>query len=37
MYRDYRNETMEIVKLWQVTDMGSPERGDTADAINRTI
>lgn len=38
IFRDYRNDDYEeIAKLWQITDMGSPDRGDTADVINRTI
>jgi ribosomal protein S18 acetylase RimI-like enzyme len=38
IFRDYRNEDYdEIAKLWHITDMGSPERGDTADVISRTL
>lgn len=37
-FRDYRSEDFaEIAKLWQATDMGSPERGDNNEVINRTV
>jgi len=38
IFRDFRSEDYdEIAKLWQITDMGSPDRGDNADVINRTL
>ena len=36
--RDYQEgDYDEIVKFWQSTDMGNPERGDTNETIRRTL
>jgi ribosomal protein S18 acetylase RimI-like enzyme len=36
--RDYREgDYDEIVKFWQLTDLGNPARGDTIDIIRRTL
>lgn len=36
--RDYHEDDYnEIVKFWQLTDMGNPERGDTKETIERTL
>jgi ribosomal protein S18 acetylase RimI-like enzyme len=36
--RDYREgDYDEIVKFWQLTDLGNPIRGDTIDTIRRTL
>lgn len=38
LIRHYREEDYdEIVRFWEVTDMGNPERGDSRNIINRTI
>jgi ribosomal protein S18 acetylase RimI-like enzyme len=36
--REYHeNDYNELIKFWDVTDMGNPERGDSIDTIKRTI
>jgi ribosomal protein S18 acetylase RimI-like enzyme len=36
--RDYRNDDYHgVSKFWELTEMGSPERGDTDETIRRTI
>ena len=36
--RDYRERDYdEIVRFWQLTDLGNPVRGDTSDTIRRTL
>lgn len=36
--RDYKEDDYdEIVKLWQLTEMGNPERGDSKETIKRTL
>jgi len=36
--RDYREEDFdEVVRFWQLTDLGNPARGDTIDTIRRTL
>ena len=36
--RDYRvDDYIDIVKLWHLTGMGNPERGDSSDTIMKTL
>ncbi|MDT8400381.1 MAG: GNAT family N-acetyltransferase [Bacteroidales bacterium] len=36
--RDYKNDDYEaVIKIWQETGMGRPERGDDKDAIERCL
>jgi ribosomal protein S18 acetylase RimI-like enzyme len=36
--RDYLEDDYdEMIKFWDLTDMGNPERGDTREIINRTL
>jgi ribosomal protein S18 acetylase RimI-like enzyme len=36
--RDYREDDYdEIIKLWYLTDMSNPERGDSKETIKRTL
>ena len=36
--RDFQEKDYdEIVRFWQLTDLGNPDRGDTIDTIRRTL
>jgi len=36
--RDFQEKDYdEIVRFWQLTDLGNPDRGDTIDIIRRTL
>jgi ribosomal protein S18 acetylase RimI-like enzyme len=38
LVRDYREEDYgEIVRFWNLTDLGNPERGDSRESIRRTL
>ena len=38
LFRDYRDEDfMQLTELWEELDMGGPERGDSAEIIQKTL